>query len=185
MDKVYCADVWFATAEEQRVIALKKGVATGDVHKEGAGAEGWDSMVMSYRGRPGRLGLVGGLYIIGQTSDQLKTRLAILRANKIKPFNLETGEEDGAALYAEAVASIMGSRKFRGDRKTHRKISASGGAGKAASAKKAREGIAEEWLTRNIVNAAFLTWDQRAALLTKPGEKKPTISEASLRRHYL
>lgn len=185
MDRVFCADVWFATAEEQRVIALKKGVAAADIHKEGEGAEGWASMIMSFRGRPGRLGLVGGLYIIAQTSDELKKRLMILRSEKIKPFNLETGEEDGAALYAEAMSSIMGSKKFRGDRKKHRKISARGGEGKAKSAKVKRDGIAEEWLIRNIVKAEFLTWEQREALLTKPGEKRPTISEASLRRHYL
>ncbi len=179
MDKVYCADVWFATAKEQQVIALAKGVNKNDIHIEGEGAEGWDSLLTSYRGRPGRLGLVGGLYILGQSSDALKARLAVLRQKTIKPYDLESGEADGAALYADAMSSILGSKKFRGDKKHHRKASSKGGHEKGVAMAKVRDGIAADWLLRNIARAEFMTWDEKAKLLDGK------ISEATLRRLYL
>ena len=179
MDKVYCADVWFATAKEQKVIALSLGRKAEDIHTEGEGAEGWESLLSSFRGRPGRLGLVGGLYILGQASDPLKARLAELRKRKIKPYDLESGEADGAALYADAISSILGSKKFRGDKKHHRKASSKGGHGKGKAMAKMREGIAADWLLRNIAQSPHLTWKQKTDLLDNK------ISEATLRRLYL
>lgn len=179
MDKVYCADVWFATAKEQKVIALAQGVDKNDIHTEGEGVEGWDSLLMSYRGKGGKLGLVGGLYILGQSSDALKARLAVLRQKKIKPYDLESGEADGAKLYADAMSSILGSKKFRGDKVHHHKTSAKGGHGKGKAMAEMRAGIAAEWLLRNIARAEWMTWERKLELL----ESK--ISEATLRRLYL
>lgn len=184
MDKVYCADVWFSTGLEQAAHALTKGTNKDDIHVEGREAEGWESIKMSFRGRPGRLGLVGGLYIIGQNSNTLKARLAELRQLKIKPYDFDDPKLTGEELYARAMASILGSRKFR-NRSHHKAVSARGGEGKAREAAKRRGEIAVKWLLQNIVRAEFMTWDQKTELLTKPGEKRPKISEASLRRHYL
>jgi hypothetical protein len=179
MDKVYCADVWFATAKEQKVIALAKGVDKNDIHTEGEGAEGWGSLLTSYRGKGGKLGLVGGLYILGQSSDTLKARLVVLRQKRIKPYDLESGERDGQILYADAMSSILGSKKFRGDKVHHRKASAKGGHGKGVAMAKIRDGIAAEWLLQNIARCHHLTWAQKLELLDGK------ISEATLRRLYL
>ncbi len=179
MNKVYCAPVWYATAKEQKTLALAKGVKAEDIHTEGEGAEGWDSLLMAFRGKPGRLGLVGGLYILGQTSDALKARLADLRKHKIKPYDLESGLEDGAALYAEAMSAILGSRKWKGDKKHHKKASSKGGYGKGVAMQKMRDGIAADWLLRNIAQCPHLTWAQKLELLDDK------ISEATLRRLYL
>ena len=179
MDKVYCASVWFATAQEQKMIALAKGVDKNDIHTEGDGAEGWESLLTSYRGKGGKLGLVGGLYILGQNSNDLKARLAELRERKIKPYDLESGEADGQILYQDAMGSILGSKKFRGDKVHHRKASSKGGHGKGVAMAKKRDGIAAEWLLRNITRADFMTWEQKTTLLNGK------ISEATLRRLYL
>lgn len=183
MNKVYCADVWFSTGLEQRAHALTKDVGKADIHTEGMGAECWESVKTAFRGRPGKLGLVGGLYIMGQDSNRLKARLTELRELKIKPYDFDEPELTGEELYARAMASILGSRKFR-NKKHHKGVSSKGGLGKRKKAAERRDAIAVKWLIQNIARAEFITWEQKAKLLTKPGEKRPEISEASLRRHY-
>lgn len=177
MDKVYCATVWFSTAKEQKSFALAKGKTVKQIHVEGENGETFQGCVDSFRDG-GTLGLVGGLYIIGQDSNTLKARLATLRAKKVRPYDLETDETDGATLYAAAMGSILGNKKFRGDKKKHKRLSSKGGNRKGVKMAEKRDGIAAEWLLRNIANNPYLTWEQKVELLDGK------ISEGTLRRHY-
>lgn len=184
MDKVYCADVWYATAGEQRTIALAKGKKAEDIHTQGSGAEGWESLLMSYRGKPGRLGLVSGLYVLAQDKPTLGKVLIELRKRKITPYDLETGEEDAFKLYDDAMGKIMGSKAFKRDKKHQRRVSKKGGHGKFKKYQEKRDGIAAEWLLQNIARAEWMTWERKAELLTQPKAKRPEISESVLRRRY-
>lgn len=186
MNKVYCADTWNASAKEQKAHALAQGFNKDDVHTEGDGAEGWESLLMSYRGKTGgRVGLVGGLAVLGDSSREIKKRLAELREKKIKPYDFDKPDLTGEELYANAMASIWGSRTFKKDRKSHKKISAKGGHGKLKAHQAKRDGIAVDWLLKNIARDETITWDQKVKLLTMPGKRKPEISESVLRRRYL
>lgn len=60
-----------------------------------------------------------------------------------------------------------------------KEIGSKGGHGKGVAMQKLRDGIAAEWLLRNIARNEILTWAQKLELL----ESK--ISEATLRRLYL
>lgn len=166
MDKVYCATVWFSTAAEQKSFAIAKGKNPKTIYTEGDGHEGWKVCIGSFRDG-GTLGLVGGLYIIGQTSDALKKRLAELRAKKVRPYNLETDESDGAKLYSEAMGSILGNKKFRGDKKKHKKLSSKGGTTKGLKAQARRDLILKEDIVRRLCERDELSWEQKSRILGK------------------
>jgi hypothetical protein len=177
MDKVFCATVWNSTAKDQREFALSKGKSPKQIHTAGEQGESFETCANSFRSG-GTLGLVGGLYILGQDSKSLNERLAVLREKNITPYDLKTGEKDGAKLYGLAMKSILGNKKFKGNKKKHKQLSAKGGQGKGKSMEEKRDGIAVDWLLRNIANSPHLTWAQKVEMLGG------TISEGTLRRKY-
>jgi len=167
MDKVYCATVWFSTAAEQKSFAIAKGKNPKAIYTEGDGKEGWAACLGSFRDG-GTLGLVGGLYIVGQNSNTLKKRLAEMRLAKVRPYNLETGETDGAKLYSEAMGSILGNRKFRGNKKKHKELSAKGGTVKGEKAQAQRNAILKEDIVRRLCECDEISWKKKASILGKP-----------------
>lgn len=179
MDKIFCSTVWFSTAHEQRNFAIAKGVNPKNIYTKGDGAEGFDAFIASFRGQPGRVGLVGGLYILGQSSDKLRERLAVLRKHSLVPFDFETGETDGAKLYATAMGSILGNKTFKGNKKKHKRLSAKGGVAKLETY---REGRLAEEVAGPIWAAEELLIERRLELMNPKGVKK-NWTEASARRH--
>jgi hypothetical protein len=178
MDKIYCADVWFSTAKEQKLFAISRGVDPKYIYAEGEGAESWATLLQSCR-KGDRIGTVGGFYIIGQNSEVLKPRLAELRLAHVTPFDFESGEADGSKLYEEFVRSVMGSKAFKKDRKRHKKISAKGGHGKL---EKFREGRLAEEIAGPIWAAEELIIERRLELMNPDGVTRQW-TESSARRH--
>lgn len=178
MDKIFCSTVWFSTAQEQKSYALAHGANPKQIYTQGEGAEGFDAVVGSCR-RGDRIGTVGGFYIFGQTSDVLKKRLAIMRKAGITPFDFESGETDGAKLYETAMGSILGNKRFRGDKKRHKRLSAKGGQAKLETY---RDGRLAEEVAGPIWAAEELVIERRLELMNPQGVKKKW-NEASARRH--
>lgn len=177
MDKVFCATVWNSTAKEQREFALAKGKTVKQIHTQGEQGESFETCANSFR-NGGTLGLVGGLFILGQDTKMLNERLQVCRDKRIEPYDMKTGETNGLKLHAEAMKNILGNKKFKGNKKKHKQISSRGGQGKGKSMEQKRDGIAVEWLLRNIANCPYLTWPQKVALLNDE------ISEGTLRRKF-
>lgn len=177
MDKVFCATVWNSTAKDQREFALSKGKTAKQIHTQGEQGESFETCANSFR-NGGTLGLVGGLFILGQDSKMLNERLQVCRDKRIVPYDLRTGETDGGKLYSDAMKNILGNKTFKGNKKKHKQLSAKGGHGKGKSMEEKRDGIAVDWLLRNIANSPYLTWSQKVEMLGG------TISEGTLRRKY-
>lgn len=178
MDKVYCCSVWFSTAQEQKAVALNAGHPKKHIYTEGEHHEDFMTCVRSYRDG-GRMGLVGGLYILARNSEMLKVRLEILREHRIVPYDFETKEDDGAKLYSEAMSNILGNKRFKGDKKHHKRISAKGGNAKREKAADKRNAIMQEDIVRRLCAHPKLTWEDRVRIMGGA-----PFTKATLQRHY-
>ena len=178
MDKVYCSPIPFCTVGQQHQAALDAGKSLRSIYVEGRGAETFEICIAQFR-NGGRLGLVGGLRVLGGTRNAIMDRLRELKKRKIVPYDLDTGNEDQAELLDAAINKINGAKALKENRGHARRIGRAGGAAKGIAAADRRDAILKEEIVARLCAAPELGWKRKAEILGG----KP-FSESTIRRLY-
>lgn len=131
----------------------------------------------AYRG-PGRLGLVGGLRVLGSNRKMIVERVRLLKAKGITPYDLDTGCTDETELLDAAIRKLSGARGMGEDPRRPRRIGRRGGEAKGIKAQARRNAILAEEIVVRLCNAPELSWARRAEILGPPW------SATTLRRKY-
>lgn len=158
-------------------MALDAGKDIRSIYVEGRGAETFEACVASFR-TGGTLGLVGGLRVLGSSRIKIVERVRILKAKGVTPYDVMTGETDGAELLSHAIAAINGARGMGFDPRTPRRRGQRGGTQKGINAEKKRNAIMHDAIVQRLCTHPKLNWKDRAQIL---GEG---FAESTLRRIY-
>lgn len=184
LTKIFCDDVWFKSAATQKEFALSKGYKLSQVYVNGQGGEDLNSCLKSFDGREGgRLGFVGGLYILAQDTETLRKRLALLEEREIYPFDAETGETNQGKLWSAFTSRVMGSKKFKADPKAQKRTSSKGGQARAEKEAAKRERILAENIVRRLRGCPALTVEMCVDILVGDDKDSP-FSRSTFLRNY-
>lgn len=148
------------------------------IYVEGRGAETFDACLAQFRGA-GRLGLVGGLRVLGSSRVMIMARMRDLKARGVTCFDLDTGEADEIELLNAAIQKINGQRALGEDPRRPRRIGAKGGRAKGVAAQRRRDAIMNQDIVRRICMHPKLSWEDREAILGGA-----PFSASTLRRLY-
>jgi hypothetical protein len=168
----------FCRNREQEADILAHGVPAKAVFMADRGAEGLESCIATFRGRPGVLIISHDLRVFGATKRQVAEVMSQLESLGIKVHDLTHPEDTTTAkMLHRANVAISGAR-LGGDRKRARKQGRTGGKAKGKWAWDRRDELAPRWLLDRIVDHRAIPWEVKLQVL------QPHFTEATLRRRY-
>lgn len=168
----------FCRTKEQEAGLKAAGLPPRAIFMVGRGAESLDHCLESFRDRGGVLVLAGDLRILAGTKRQVAETMARLEKLNIKVTDLTNPGDTTVAQQVQRAHVLISGSRFHGDRKRAKKMGHAGGTARGKFAWDRRDSLAPRWLVDRIVDAKWISWDQKVLLLA------PHFTEASLRRHY-
>lgn len=138
----------FCTDQEQKDALLSFGFEDREIHMQGHGAETFETVLETYRGRTGTLVIAGPLTIFANTRKAIFQLLRLLSKLRIKIADIW---QTPFADMMERALHIIGKARFTGDRRKARRCGSKGGIARGVSSWNKRDEIAPRWLIVNMV----------------------------------